>query len=194
MNYKIETKQLKKTIDKLNKNLNREILNSTKRSLRAIGKSDIKKLKDEQLSGGGGLNVKSKALKKSFKYKLYGRNLNDLELSSWTGWKAAAIFQTGGTVNAKNKLLPVFFSGNRMSRKEYREAFRSKKFVIVKAKTGKLMIFDTQSDQFVGTLQAQIIQKKRLRFFENHENNQNEHANILDREFQKGMEKLITKD
>lgn len=174
----------------MDKQLRRETINATKRSLRGIGKADINKLKKEQLQPGGSLNVKSKAFRKSFKYKLYGRDLNDLELSQWSGSRIAEIFTTGGTVKAKNKLMPVFF-GNKPTRPEYKANFASGRYIVFKSKSGNLIIFDNQLDKPIGVLKGEIHQQKRLYFYENHSNNAAEHEKIINEQFEKSLQKLM---
>jgi len=188
MSLKIDFKSLTKEIKHLEKKLNREIINATKRSLRGIGKVDTNRMKKEGLKEF----KETKILKKTFKRKLYGRNLNDLELSMWSGFPGAAIFQTGGTVSAKQKLMPIFFQ--KTSRMVMKAAFKSGKFITFKSKKGNIIIFDSELKVPVGVLKSSIKQKKRLSFFENHLENNAEHEEILNKEFDKSLEKLMTEN
>jgi len=187
----IDTSKLNKEIVKIQNKFNKEVLNATKRSLRKIGKTDLKKLKAEQLNSLQYLKVKSKGLKKSFKYKLIGRDLSDLYLSEYTRWKAAPIFQTGGVVVAKKKLIPIFFDGAKVPKTIFSSKIESGDWTIFTSKGGNIIIYSRTEKKPIGVLKRQIIQKKRLAFFKNSEQNSAEHTQILDTEFDKSLRKLM---
>src|ERR1700693_6368612 len=80
----------------------KNLVRSTAKALFLIGKSDIEKMKSEQLSGGR-LNIKFKGFRNSFKSKVTpsagsARSVNELQLSEYTGAKPFRLFQTGGDI------------------------------------------------------------------------------------------------
>ncbi len=162
------------------------------RAMTAIGKSDLKKLRDEQMRGGNYLSVKFKGFRNMFKAKLKRAQRPSLahDLQEYTGWKAAAIFEKGGTVRSKGKLMPIFFTRGMQRKyggKKLAQNFQRGYIAALKSKRrpGRLFIAEinrgTKSDRpkYIGVFVRSYYQKKRLDFFANHDNNRNAQEQIL---------------
>jgi len=93
------------------------LVRETGRALNLIGKSDIQKMKSEQLTGGR-LNVRFKGLLNAFKFKATesagASSISQLDLDEYTGVKMFRIFQTGGEISPRRaRTLTVLAPGAR---------------------------------------------------------------------------------
>ncbi|MEO6077873.1 MAG: hypothetical protein ABIP54_03735 [Candidatus Andersenbacteria bacterium] len=169
-----------------------------KEAFKKIGRADIRKLQREQLSGGSGLNVRSKGFKNSFKAKVNGKDLDNLQLSEYTGFKGAQIFETGGTITARNsKTLTILTDNARdgngkrlMDRKQLRQLINSGKLKIIKTPKG-IYIVSPDAKEVIAVLKKSVKIKKRLSFFSNFETNQAEHDAIYDGELEKALQAIV---
>jgi hypothetical protein len=173
----------------------KKLADAEAKAFKRFGQSDIKKMVDEQLSGGDGLNIKSKGARNSFKYKVTGRHADEITLREYTGSKMMEIFQTGGTISANGKMLTVLTaaardgSGKRnITQKELRAMVDSGAAAIVKLSGDRLAIIVEQHKTITGrTKQMQVLaflvpaveERQRIDFFRNFESNSAEHQRIL---------------
>jgi len=76
-------------------------------AFRKIGRGDIDRIKKEQLQGGKGLKVRFKGLMNAFKARTPNKpkDISQLYLNEHTGWEAAEIFETGGVIKPRGRLL-----------------------------------------------------------------------------------------
>jgi hypothetical protein len=187
------------------------------RGLKLIGKSDITKMRSEQLSGGSGLNVRFRGLKNSFKFKSTDDDrafqLNKLFLDEYTRWPGARIFQTGGTITPKRAknltvLMPSMRGANgkrKVTQKELRALIDSKQARIIPTARGALIIREKASltkkgklrkgarTEILAVLSRHSRQQKRLSFFENFQSNQSEHNRILDEAVEKALQEAANR-
>lgn len=184
------------------------------KALAAMGKSDITKLRSEQLSGGGGgLNVQFKGLRNAFKYKATDPekafNLSKLFLDEYTRWPGAKIFQTGGVITPKRaKNLTILFPGmkskgkRKIKQKELRALIDSGEARIIKTTKGPLIIREKvkytkkgnvrkgAKTEILAALRPMSRQKKRLSFFENFNANAAEHERLLNEACEKALQEM----
>ena len=152
---------------------------------------------------GGRLNIRSRGLAKSFKGKATdpgkATDLSKLFGTEYTGWKAAAIFETGGTIAGKGKSLTVLFPDARGAggKRKYTQRqliamAAAKQIRFVPTPRGVLIIQDvggltgtgkTRKNSrsiVLGILKRTVTERKRLDFFENAERNEPMHQDILE--------------
>lgn len=179
-----------------------ELLKAVAQAFRNMGKSDIDKLKKEQLSGGGGhLKIRRKGLVNAFKQKVKeGKDFSQLTLDEYTGWKAFKIWETGGTITPRTKrLLTVLTDKARDSsgKRKYTQKqlqgmiqsgelrmVRSKKIVLIVKNVGvrnKSGGFRKNSrNDIIAFLVPKVHLKKMLDFYGNFARNESEHQRYLD--------------
>jgi hypothetical protein len=184
-----------------------KLLRSTALAFKRIGRSDIDKLKREQLSGGGGgLHIRSKGLRNAFKSKASTnvQQFDQIKLSEYTGWKAFKIFETGGTIVPRNRrLLTVLTkegrdgSGKRkwtqkqitsMVRSGELRVIRTPKIVMLVRNVGGRYKSGSRRGQFKSGARNEIVAylvpsvkiRKMLDFYGNFSRNSAEHERILD--------------
>ncbi len=160
---------------------------------------------------GGGLNVRSRGLAKSFKGKATdpskATDLSKLFATEYTGWKAAAIFETGGTIAGRGKSLTVLTPAARTAagkrkytQKQLMQLIASKQVRFVPTPRGVLIVQDLASSLGKGgghrknarsvilaVLKRTVGEKKRLDFFANAERNEGMHDDFL----QTGVENAL---
>jgi hypothetical protein len=165
-----------------------------------IGRTDIKQLME---SLPGKFNIRAKGLMKAFKSKATdpgkATDITKIFADEYTGWKAAAIFQTGGTITGKGKELTILFADarNANGRRKYtqaqlRQMIASGKCRFVPTPRGVLIVQSiggltkkgeyrkNTRDIILGILKHSIVEKKRLDFYENVERNSSLHQEILE--------------
>lgn len=184
------------------------------RAMNLIGRSDIEKLRREQLSGGEGrIKVSFKGLRNAFKHKAADSrkvaDLNHLWLSEYTGWKMFRIFQVGGTIQPRtSRMLTVLTDfgrpagrKRRWTQKQMKAALKSGELKVLRTRGGPVIVQDKELKtkkgklrkgsrmEIVAYLVPKTRQKKRLDFFANFEANKAEHERLLAAAAQMAMEK-----
>ena len=168
-----------------------------------MGKSDIEKMRNDQLSGGR-LNIRFKGFRNSFKSRVTpaageAQSLNQIQLSEYTGAKPFRIFQTGGEIApVRARTLTVLAPGARnaaggrkIGRKELRDMVRAGEAEIIQTKSGPAIVKPQMKLTKKGTyrrgakviilawLRKLLTEKQRIDFFGNFESNSPEHERIL---------------
>ena len=151
----------------------------------------------------GRLNIRSRGLAKSFKGKATdpskATDLSKLFATEYTGWKAAAIFETGGTIAGKGKSLTVLFPDARgaggkrkYTQRELMQMIASKAVHFVHTPRGTLIVQDVggltgagktrknSRSVILGVLKRTVTERKRLDFFANATRNESMHQDILE--------------
>lgn len=199
MQINFDTSSLKKISEVLEEKAPNEVFTAIKNSFKAIGTSDLRKLRREQLKGGSGLNVRAKGLGKVFKSKVSGKSKDDLQLREYVGWQPAIIFETGGkVVPDKAKNMMILFNtvkdgaGKRiLNRKQIRALITSGELKIIKTKSGVYVVAQSEGKtEFVGKLVKSITQKKRLSFFKNYIDNEPKHEQIYQKQLDLALERV----
>jgi len=190
------------------------LVRETGRALNLIGKSDIQKMKSEQLTGGR-LNVRFKGLLNAFKFKATesagASSISQLDLDEYTGVKMFRIFQTGGEISPRRaRTLTVLAPGARTaggkrkySMKELRDMIRSGAAEIIPTRNGPVVATPEFKTTKKGKLRRQsritvlaylrprVGEQKRIDFFGNFEANAAEHERILGEAGDRAIGKMI---
>jgi hypothetical protein len=176
------------------------LLRHLARAYGQIGNYDIDTLRADL---PGKMNIRSKGLAKSFKAKATdpGRatGFEKLFADEYTGWKAAGVFQTGGTITGRGKSLTILFSEARSgggrrkyTQSELRQMIAAGSVRLVPTPRGVLIVQSkggvtktgkgrkNSRDVILGILKKQVHERKRLDFFENAERNGSMHQDILE--------------
>lgn len=165
----------------------------------------IARLDVDTLRGGlaGRLNIRSRGLAKSFKGRATDRakatDLSKLFATVYTGWKAAEIFETGGTIAGKGKSLTVLTSDARgaggrrkYTQRQLMQLVASKQVRFVPTPRGVLIVQDVggltgtgktrknSRSVVLGILKRTVTERKRLDFFANAERNGSLHQEFLE--------------
>jgi hypothetical protein len=193
------------------------LIQETAKALTKIGKSDILKMKTEQLQGGqgGSLNIKFKGFANSFKSKATDAgevsnnvtSLDQLKLSEYTGAKPFAIFQTGGTITPKNSktLLVMTPIGRKLfkNRIELKRAIDTGEVIIIKTKIGPALVRNLNKlnrrgqiargsrTDILAWLKPSVTEEKRIGFFKNFADNENMHEVFLGMAADEAMRKTV---
>jgi hypothetical protein len=188
-------------------------LKNIARAYKSIGTTDIAKLKE---SLPGTFNIRARGLANSFKAKAtdpsQATDITKIFADEYTGWKAAKIFQEGGTITGKGKNLTILFpsartaSGKRLyTQRQLLQMIADGAVRLIptprgvlivqgrkKTKTGK----DRKNSKIVvlGILKHSIHEKKRLNFFENIESNQGLHVEILEYAIENTLAEIAVAD
>lgn len=195
-----------------------KLLRSTAHAFMRMGKSDITKLRTEQLSGGAGhLNVRAKKLKNSFTWYAPQRvqQIDQLYLNEYTGWEAAKIFETGGTIVPRRKRLLTILTDNARSASGQRlwtekqftsmmkngqlNVIRTKRTLIVTRNVGGRYKKGKNKGNFRKNSRVEIVaylvpkarMPKRLDFYANFERNAGEHEKILGEAAQEALDRMV---
>lgn len=170
-------------------------------ALTEIGRYDIEKLRDNP----GKLRIRAKGLKNSFKFKATtpgkATDLSKLFLVEYTGWKAADIFQTGGTVQARNAgSLTVLTDAargpsgkRRWTQQQLRQQIAQGKMRMFKRPNGEMLIVQDKGGLtktgkgrkgtavvLIAVLKNRVVLQKRLNFYENFTANESIHDQLLE--------------
>ena len=195
-------------------NAPKPLLKNLAKAYRDVGRFDIETLRARL---PGKLNVRAKGLSNSFKFKATDPNrasdFTKLFTSEYTGWKAASIFQTGGTIVGKGKQLTVLLDGARgangrrkYTQKQLRALIASGKARFVPTPHGVLIVEDkgglTKTGKgrkgsrsiLLAILKKSITQTKRLDFYENFEANAAMHQDQLETAIENTLVEIATKD
>lgn len=191
----------------------KELLQELAKGFRQIGSTDIDRLR---ASLQGRFNIRSKGLSKSFKYRASdparADTFSKLFVNEYTGWKAAQIFQTGGAVSGKGKKLTILTdearnaSGRRkFTQSRLRQMIASHEVRFVPTPRGVLIVQDkgglTKTGKgrknsrsiILAILVRQIVQKKRINFFENFSANESMHTEILETAIENALVRIAAK-
>jgi hypothetical protein len=192
----------------------KHLLKATGRAFYRIGKSDIEKFKNEQLSGGR-LNVRSKGFINSFKFRATDarkvKSVGQLELSEYTGAKPFRIFQTGGDISpAKAKVLTILTDSARngqgtrkITQKELSAMISAGQAKIIQTKAGPAVIKvderTTKSGKLrtgskatiLAWLKPRVTEEKRIDFFGNFTSNAGAHEAILNEAAEEAIARTI---
>jgi hypothetical protein len=179
----------------------RLLLQGLAEGFREIGRYDIETLR-ERLPGK--LNVRAKGLAKSFKFKATdpakASDFTKLFVSEYTGWTAADVFQTGGTIAGKGKMLTVLTDAargpsgkRRYTQNQLRQRIAQGKARMVPTPRGILIVEDKggllksgkgfrkgSRSIILAILRKQVTERKRLDFYENFQQNDAAHQGILE--------------
>lgn len=152
----------------------------------AIGRYDIDRIRSNV---SGSFNLRSQGAAKSFKYKSTtpskATGFGKLFTSEYTGWKAAEIFVTGGTISGKGKQLTIIFPEGRtvtgkrkITQSQLRMMILEKKVRLVPTPRGMLIILNTGGltktgkiregtrSTIIGILKHSVDERKRINFYE----------------------------
>ena len=191
----------------------KELLKNLAKGFGEIGKGDIHRLKQNL---PGSLSIRAKGLLNSFKYKATdpakATDASKLFADEYTGWKAAAIFETGGTVTGKGKKLTVLFgdvrnAGGRrkITQAQLRQMIASGQAKFINTPRGTLIVQNkggtttkgatrkNSRSVILGMLKTSIHQKKRLDFFANAEKADGLHTDILLAAIEDTLVSILTK-
>jgi hypothetical protein len=170
-----------------------------------IGRYDINRIRSNV---SGNLKLTSQGAAKSFKFKATdvgkANSFDKLFTDEYTGWKAAKIFQTGGTITGKNKNLTIIFpegrsaSGKRkFTQSDLRNMILEKKVRLVPTPRGMLIIQSMggltktgqiktggkgpgSRDVIIGILKRSVDEKKRIDFYETFDAAGSVHTEMLE--------------
>lgn len=186
------------------------LVSAMRKAFHQIGKSDIDKLKTEQLSGGK-LNIRSKGFRNSFKSKTNdAKTINQLTLREYTGAKPFQIFETGGTITPhKSRVLTVLTDAARTaggkrkySQLELRELINNKLARIIQTKAGPAIVLEAKTTKtgklrrgakmtILAWLRPNVTEDKRIDFIGNFERNSGLHNSFLESAAEECIERTI---
>jgi hypothetical protein len=174
-----------------------------------IGKSDTERMRSQGL---GGLNVKAKYFRNSFKYfatdSRQVKSVDQIRLSEYTGAKPFKIFQDGGDiVPFRAKMLTILTAAARnpggkrkYTQKELKAMIQAGVAAIIKTKEGAAIILvnkqrkKNQPAVVLAWLRPQVHETKRIDFWANFEANNAAHEVILDAAAQAAIDRTIADD
>jgi uncharacterized protein DUF6441 len=180
---------------------------------RQMGQYDIDSLRKNL---PGKFNIRAKGLRNSFKYKATdpakATDLTKLFADEYTGWKASAIFQTGGNVQGHGKQMTVLMdaartpSGRRKyTQKQLRDMIANHQARFIPTARGALIVMDkgqglTKKGKprrgsrsiILAILVHSITQKKRLDFYENVLANDAAHRDFLETAVENALVEIAT--
>jgi hypothetical protein len=189
------------------------------KAFKQIGRLDIDNIRQNV---SGSLNLRSKGAANSFKFKstdeAKATDFTKLFTSEYTGWKAAEIFQTGGTIRGKTgeltvltaegkKLLKSLGKQPKMNiRQTLQSLMATGEVRFIPSPVGTLLVKEkdllTKTGRIrhdrhpiiLGVLKKSITEKKRINFYETSEGAESIHQELLEYAIEDTLVELETMD
>jgi hypothetical protein len=175
----------------------KSLVRNINKAYRDIGRYDIKAIRENV---GGHLKLVSQGAAKSFKEKSsdpnQAKDLNHVFTSEYTGWKAAAIFQTGGVIQGKGKMLTILTpqarraTGKRQfTQSQIRQMVADQTARFVPTPRGILLVQFTAKGKLkkkkgnyviLAILKRQVTEQKRINFYETSEGAESIHQEMIE--------------
>ena len=178
----------------------RTLFRELAKAFAGIGRYDIQRIRENVT---GTLKLKSKGAANSFKARgsdvSRAADFSKLFVSEYTGWKAADIFQTGGTIAGKGgKNLTIIEPGGRNAsgKRKYTQAqirnmILNKQARFVPTPRGWLIVMSTGGltkrgirsgtrDTVIAILRKSVTEKKRIDFYETAEGGTSVHQELME--------------